>query len=608
MLNKLALAGIKNRFRDYAVLFSGLIIGSAIFYMFMTIATNKQFQAGSTAGMSATPFIFLFGAILLMIITFVYVVYANSFLLSMRKHDYATFMMLGAKSSKISQLIFTETMAIGSAATIIGIVVGVGLTEIVGSFLMRTLDAASNHFAPFYVPAVLVTLIFFIVLFFLAAIVNAGKMRATPILTLLRSDATPSRVKQKPFVLALEAIGGIVLLAIGYWAMKALTVLGIMAIPLALVTIVLGSYLLFNAVVVEAIQILKANRKFAGKGLRNFTLSQISFRVRSYTAILSVVSILFALALGAITVGLNFYNSVPAMSQNFSAYALVQHNPTASQKAQANKMSGVYGRADYTIKMSDKMVTFQADQLNAKPLINLENDMQSDSPAVARRVQVDASLLMKNQGKYTTLVDSLLTKVAMQNGAKVQAVSAAQFATAPGTVDHVYVYRIHDLRANIKALTALQKQQDKKYPSLVERGATGSVASAYAIFNAMMSGFAFMGFFLGLAFLAMLASTLMFKILSGADYDQSRYAMLRKIGVREHLLRKSIRTELFVLFALPGLLGVVHVLFGLQLFKSLLLNPYDNLLLPFGVFGILYIIYFLITVWLYNGIVLRKNN
>nr|WP_225353666.1 hypothetical protein [Lacticaseibacillus sharpeae] len=117
-----------------------------------------------------------------------------------------------------------------------------------------------------------------------------------------------------------------------------------------------------------------------------------------------------------------------------------------------------------------------------------------------------------------------------------------------------------------------------------------------------------MGFFLGLAFLAMLASTLMFKILSGADYDKTRYAMLRKIGVRERLLRGSIRSELLVLFALPGILGVVHVLFGLQLFKTLLLNPYDNLLLPFGVFGVLYLIYFLITVWLYNGIVLRKDN
>ncbi|MBK5514820.1 hypothetical protein JFT70_07070 [Bacillus sp. TH11] len=46
----------------------------------------------------------------------------------------------------------------------------------------------------------------------------------------------------------------------------------------------------------------------------------------------------------------------------------------------------------------------------------------------------------------------------------------------------------------------------------------------------------FMGFFLGIAFLAMMASCLMFKILSGASKDIMRYQMLRKIGVRQELL------------------------------------------------------------------------
>ncbi|KRM56173.1 FtsX-like permease family protein [Lacticaseibacillus sharpeae] len=607
MLNKLALAGIKNRFRDYAVLFSGLIIGSAIFYMFMTIATNKDFQAGSTAGFSATPIIFMFGAILLMIITFVYVVYANSFLLSMRKRDYATFMMLGAKSSKISHLIFTETMIIGSAATVCGIIIGIGMTQLVGGLLMKSLDAATNHFAPFYLPAVIVTLVFFIVLFFFAALVNAGKMRATPILTLLRSDSTPSRIKMKPFMLVLAAVAGIVLLAIGYWAMRSLSMLGIMAIPLALVTIVLGSYFLFNAVVVVAIQLLKANRKFAGKGLRNFTLAQISFRVRSYTAILSIVSILFALALGAITVGLNFYNEVPHMAQNFSSYDLVQHNPSANQRAAVDKMTGVYGKAAYTVKVDKSMVTFNQADIIKHPLIHA-NTTTANGGVQMQHVQLSAADFSKNPLKYTDLINALLTHNLETTNAKAQVASGAAFAQAPGTTERIYVYRVHDLRANIKTLTKLQSVENKKYPSLVERGANGSVAASYAVFNAMFSGFAFMGFFLGLAFLAMLASTLMFKILSGADYDKTRYAMLRKIGVRERLLRGSIRSELLVLFALPGILGVVHVLFGLQLFKTLLLNPYDNLLLPFGVFGVLYLIYFLITVWLYNGIVLRKDN
>ncbi|BAN74921.1 truncated ABC transporter permease component [Lacticaseibacillus casei DSM 20011 = JCM 1134 = ATCC 393] len=116
-----------------------------------------------------------------------------------------------------------------------------------------------------------------------------------------------------------------------------------------------------------------------------------------------------------------------------------------------------------------------------------------------------------------------------------------------------------------------------------------------------------MGFFLGIAFLAMLASTLMFKILSGANYDQSRYLMLQKIGARPQALRRSIRQEIGALFLLPGLVGIVHVLFGLQMFKTLLSQPYANLLVPFGLFIVLYGLYYLATVWIYQSIVINKD-
>lgn len=115
-----------------------------------------------------------------------------------------------------------------------------------------------------------------------------------------------------------------------------------------------------------------------------------------------------------------------------------------------------------------------------------------------------------------------------------------------------------------------------------------------------------MGFFLGIAFLAMLASCLMFKILSGAASDKGRYEMLNKIGARPAALRSSIAREILVLFVLPAIVGVIHVFFGLQMFKVLMLNPYYQIWLPFTIFFVLYMIYYIITVQLYEHIVLPK--
>ena len=116
-----------------------------------------------------------------------------------------------------------------------------------------------------------------------------------------------------------------------------------------------------------------------------------------------------------------------------------------------------------------------------------------------------------------------------------------------------------------------------------------------------------MGFFLGFAFLTMLASTLMFKVLSGAAGDKAKYRMLYQMGTRKQLLRRSIKAEIGVLFLLPALLGVIDVLFGLQLFKDLLENPYRSIWIPFTIFIILYSFYYLLTVKLYEKLVLTKE-
>ena len=107
MLWKLSLTGLKSRFKDYAVLFSGLTLAAAIFYMFMTIAINPAFLKGSMAiAFSITQMVFIFGIALLAIIPLVYLVYSYIFLLSMRKKDYVTSMIFVVSNSNFVLLFF----------------------------------------------------------------------------------------------------------------------------------------------------------------------------------------------------------------------------------------------------------------------------------------------------------------------------------------------------------------------------------------------------------------------------------------------------------------------------------------------------------------------
>ena len=130
------------------------------------------------------------------ILTLVYLAYANSFLLSMRKRDYGMYMMLGAKSGKIGQLILAETLVTGLLATGIGIILGVGLTELVSSLMVKQLGLTLAHFNPLYLPAVLWTLLFFVALFFLAASWNAVKLTKTTLINLLKEDQETKQAEE----------------------------------------------------------------------------------------------------------------------------------------------------------------------------------------------------------------------------------------------------------------------------------------------------------------------------------------------------------------------------------------------------------------------------
>lgn len=106
----------------------------------------------------------------------------------------------------------------------------------------------------------------------------------------------------------------------------------------------------------------------------------------------------------------------------------------------------------------------------------------------------------------------------------------------------------------------------------------------------------------------MMASCLMFKVLSSASKDCTRYQMLRKIGVRRVLLTQSIYKELFFVFLVPAIVGIVHVLVGMNMFSPLLIDPYFRIWLPLVIFVVIYLIYYFITVQLYKKLYFRKKS
>ncbi|WP_157349858.1 FtsX-like permease family protein, partial [Bacillus sp. EE-W1] len=328
----------------------------SIFYMFQTLALNEAFLTANSI-ISEIGIVFQAGSILLAIITFFYILYANSFLLSLRQKELGMYMMLGAKKSKVTFLMFIETIVLGAASLVIGIAVGVGLAQLIGKLLMQQLDFTSGSYEAFYVSSMIVTCVFFFVLFVLSAIMNSIKLSRITVLQLVHADSKTDSVSVKGAKTVIFAVLGIILLAIGYASMIYMDKLKLAGIFIALITVTSGTYMLFGTFLPLIIKKMKSNKKRTEKGLNAFTFAQLNFRINSLTKVLATVTMLVALGAGAISGGMAFKNNVMMNVDTLAIYDVTIHNPTTEEKKILNGIT-FKEKNEYRYKTDDKYVYY----------------------------------------------------------------------------------------------------------------------------------------------------------------------------------------------------------------------------------------------------------
>ncbi|MEI4799747.1 ABC transporter permease [Bacillus sp. FJAT-51639] len=616
MLFKLSMSGLKSKLKDYIVLLVGLVMSISIFYMFQTLALNKAFIEANSV-ISSIQFVFHAGAVLLAIITFFYILYANSFLLSLRQKEFGMYMMLGAKKHKVTMLMFIETIVLGAASLIVGIAVGIGLAQGIGKLLMQQLEFTAGGYHAFYVPSMLVTCIFFLVLFVLSAIMNSIKLSRITVLQLVHADSKTDRVSKTGIKTVIAAFVGIILLAIGYASMVYMDKLAQMGIIIALITVTSGTYMLFGTFLPLIIKKLKSNKKVTEKGLNAFTFAQLNFRINSLTKVLATVAMLVALGAGAISGGMAFKNNVMLTVDGLAIYDVAIHNPTAEEKKILDGIT-FKEKNEYRYKIDDKYVYYLKEDLEKnRPLIqDLKVFKGMKDIGKVKRASEElpvGAILSSSQEKSDNVIpkewDQALSTIHLSYvspNQTIKIVDQKMYDGLQGKEGVALIGKVDDFLTYKKEWKKIDELQLAKYKNIKENSLQ-SKNQFYTGFYGIASGTVFMGFFLGIAFLAMMASCLMFKILSGASSDITRYQMLRKIGVRRELLTKSIYKELFLVFLFPGIVGIVHVLVGMNIFSFILINPYFRVWLPILIFVVIYMIYYFITVQLYKGIVLPKE-
>ncbi|MFK4309020.1 putative ABC transport system permease protein [Bacillus sp. RC242] len=623
MLFKLSRHSMKKMLKDYMVLLIGLVISISIFYMFQTMAMNSEFTKDNSL-ISSIRLVFWVGAILLSFITVFYIIYANSFLLTLRRKELGMYMMLGAKKKKVAQLLFIETFGMGIVSIIIGILVGIVLASVAGNFLMNGMEiSAKGNYASVYTPAILVTSIFFLILFFITGLMNSFRLLRKTELELIREDETQDEVKKSKIRTVIMTVLGVLLVSTGYYFMVNIKMFAELGFIIATIVTTVGTYFIFSSLLPLFVMKIKGNKKRNETGLNSFTYAQLRFRVTSLSRVLGTVAMLIALGAGAMTAGMAFQKNVGIMTDFSRVYDVVIHNPNEQDKAALKEME-IVEESKYKYKVDGEAVYYLRNDLTEKPPL-ISDHFDTKTLKEPARKHVAAPL---TEPVYSALEapevanklprmpkdweDAVVREIQIThnqfNGKPVRIADEEHYKGIQGTEHTVTLAKVDDMKKYKPLLTEIDKRQKEQ----IEK-TTGTKVdlftkmTIYQFMNSFMSGTMFMGFFLGIAFLAMMASSLMFKILTGASRDVRRYEMLRKIGVRRSMLTKSIYKEISYLFIFPAIIGISHVLVGLNLFSFILVDPFVKVWMPIGIFIVIYFIYYWITVQLYKGMVMPKE-
>lgn len=252
----LALSNIRGNWRSYSAFFLSSVFSVLIFYLYAAFLFHPDVLSGHVMAAGKVRQGMNFCEYIIIIFSFLFVLYANSAFLKTRKQEFGLFTLFGMTRMQLRRLVAYENIAIGVLSVAVGIGLGMLFSKLFFMALGVLLGAADP--IPFAVPvkAVLLTVIGFIALFIAIALLTAVRIGRTEIIDLLKDRSKPKgELKFSPWLVALALI----CLAAAYG--MALLMNGntfiLLALPI-LFTVIVGTYFLFTQF---STMLLKLDRK-----------------------------------------------------------------------------------------------------------------------------------------------------------------------------------------------------------------------------------------------------------------------------------------------------------------------------------------------------------
>lgn len=648
---KLAFTNLKGNRRVYLPY---LLSSVGIIMMFYSInALGQGIDQGALYGGTTVASMMGLGVFVIGLFAVLFLFYTNSFIIKRRKKELGLYNILGMEKRHIAHILFRETLLIAVCSLALGLGLGIVFSRVL--FWLLGLLLGTNLAVAFVIPvsAITSTLGLFGLIFLLTLCYNLLQVKLSKPIELLHGGETGEREPKAHWFLA---VLGALLLGTGYT--MAVTIQdplsALVFFFVAVILVILGTYLLFITGITAMLKLLKKNKRFYYKTNHFTALSGMLFRMKQNAAGLASICVLFTALLVTVSTTFSLYTSMDGLLRaryprnvlvsvcdaNQEAKDMVRSAVNQKSQELGLALENVVDREGWNITTARVGNTLHTQEVSLETcaVVNIftqseferfsgqqvdlaENQVLLFDPAntfpeedtlhiddktyeivPSDYVMPEASTLAQIYEMYYLVVrdETVVENILAPSGSDTFPIYSYDFDVAGGDPE--------DIAALREALGTVDfSGPGVEYAALLFEDSATSRQS----FMELYGGLFFLGLFLGVLFLLGTALIIYYKQVSEGYDDARRFNIMQKVGMSHKEVKQSIHSQILLVFFLPLVMAVLHLAFAFPMLEKILLvmglaNTQLILLSTLGcvaVFALAYLIIYALTARTYYNIV-----
>ena len=648
---KLAFTNLKGNRRVYLPY---LLSSVGIIMMFYSInALGQGIDQGALYGGTTVASMMGLGVFVIGLFAVLFLFYTNSFIIKRRKKELGLYNILGMEKRHIAHILFRETLLTAVCSLALGLGLGIVFSRVL--FWLLGLLLGTNLAVAFVIPvsAITSTLGLFGLIFLLTLCYNLLQVKLSKPIELLHGGETGER---EPKAHCFLAVLGALLLGTGYT--MAVTIQdplsALVFFFVAVILVILGTYLLFITGITAMLKLLKKNKRFYYKTNHFTALSGMLFRMKQNAAGLASICVLFTALLVTVSTTFSLYTSMDGLLRaryprnvlvsvcdaNQEAKDMVRSAVNQKSQELGLALENVVDREGWNITTARVGNTLHTQEVSLETcaVVNIftqseferfsgqqvdlaENQVLLFDPAntfpeedtlhiddktyeivPSDYVMPEASTLAQIYEMYYLVVrdETVVENILAPSGSDTFPIYSYDFDVAGGDPE--------DIAALREALGTVDfSGPGVEYEALLFEDSATSRQS----FMELYGGLFFLGLFLGVLFLLGTALIIYYKQVSEGYDDARRFNIMQKVGMSHKEVKQSIHSQILLVFFLPLVMAVLHLAFAFPMLQKILLvmglNNFPLILCStlgcVGVFAVAYLVIYALTARTYYNIV-----